>query len=114
MIPEDPFGIGAETVIEEVTEVAPKKDGGHDDDDDDDNGHDDKSSAWRRDNDVTPPQSKRGFFHSPPKVVKSKVVNGRNDGKIEYRIATRKRPRPRKDLIDLQESHKRFAIFPRI
>ena len=111
LIPEDPFGIGAETVIEEVTEVASKKDDGHDEGD---GGHDNESTAWRRDIDVTPPLPKRGFFESPPKIVKSKATDARKEGKIEYRIATRKRPRPRKDLIDLQKTPERFAIFSRI
>ena len=89
-IPEDPFGIGAETIIEKTTNAASQ------DDDEDDN-------TWQSNIEVTPPQSKRGLLGTPPKVRKSKGVKRKSSQKADGR-STRTRQKQKADLIELQES----------
>ena len=95
-IPEDPFGIGAETVIEKTPDTASKED-------------DDASSTWQKNIEVTPPQPKRGFLEEPPKVCKNKGAKRRKDREIDGK-GTRKRPRRRRDMMCLRKPSQRFVL----
>ena len=96
-IPEDPFGIGAETVVEKTPDIAATKE------------DDDVTNTWQDNIDVTPPQPKRGFLPEPPKVGKEKSVKRRRGSRGDETIAV-KRPHRRRDMVRLQKPEERFVL----
>lgn len=92
-IPEDPFGVGAETVIEKTTDLAAAKE-----------------NAWQGCVDVTPPQSKRSFLAQPPKLSKGKKRRTESEALIPGNKRQKWSSR-RKEMASSEETLERLVEF---